>query len=488
MRASSLPAVLLLALSVEAAPCVAGAPAADEEDFFAPGAVLSVHITMAPGDWEALRQSSTPYPRFPAEMRIDERKFSQVSVRKKGTAGSLSRDKPALKIYFGDVQPGARPGGLLRLTLNNSHQDPAFIRQCLAYWLYQRAGVLAPRCNFADLAVNDQPYGLYVNVESVDGIFLARRFKSDRMALYEGNDTDLAADWRKNVERKMGQDNTGEPIVRLIKALYLPEGEFQAALERLLDSEEFFHFWALTVIMYNTDSFHSGGSNFYLAFDPGRGKFHFVPWGADEGFGPMSRAAGLYVATPLLVRRLLAISKTRLRFEKTIKKLLDTVWNEKEILARADFLAELIRERVGEEQRKNFLEHIDAVRQFVAARRRVVLEEMERLRPRPARGKLAAERETLYFAPFRPGREETLCTRLLWHGPRPPAAEASLDDQALRARITSRGSRLCVSQIGQPGKEIQFVRVRVPGRKETYSPVRVVVLKGIEEENDPAGR
>ena len=86
------------------------------------------------------------------------------------------------------------------MTLNNSLQDPAYIKQCLGYEILTAAGVPAPRCNFAhvrvhvtdpNLPTSTAVDSLYVNVESIKEPFLGRVFGDATGRLYEGTLSDF---------------------------------------------------------------------------------------------------------------------------------------------------------------------------------------------------------------------------------------------------------------------------------------------------------
>ena len=472
-RMSTAAWLLLAACSGGVAP--AGEPAAA---FFSPGLVHEVSIRLDPDDWERLRRSSRPYPYFPADLTIDGHRLPWVGLRKKGTAGSLSDTRPALKVRLDRYARGRRFLGLRRLTLNNALQDGARLRQCLAYRLYRRAGVPAPRCNFARVTVNGRDLGIYANVETIDEVFLARLYPGPAV-LYEGNYTDLDAGWRSRVERKTPATGPGEVLDRLVGALYLPEGDLLPALARLLDLEEFFRFWALTVLMANTDSFHSNGGNFYLAYEEAAGRFHFIPWGADEGFSPPSPGSGLlWVAGPLLVKRLLALPAGRARYLDTLRDMLAKVWRERQLLDWIDEVAGKLAAGLFPAARAGFREQLEVVRGFLRDRRRNLLEEMAPARTRPPPGFLLAERPLAYFAPFRTGSAQTVCTRLYWGGPGPLSGRAFSREAALAVRLEegAGGPRLCVTlrAPARPGRHLVLVRPR--GQRRALSPLQVVTL------------
>src|SRR5436190_21317274 len=90
---------------------------------------------------------------FPAQTM-----FTGVGVKKKSFCGSINSDKPCLHIDFGKFSKANLPLiealiGSRYLTLNNTIQDPSYIRQPLGYKLLAMAGLPNSRCNFARVFV-----------------------------------------------------------------------------------------------------------------------------------------------------------------------------------------------------------------------------------------------------------------------------------------------------------------------------------------------
>ena len=84
-------------------------------DFFNPNRVVKVQITLAPSDWEKLRNQERdakaefskdrlerpvvkPYTWFSADVTIDGTQFKNVGIRKRGFFGSADKGRPALNL------------------------------------------------------------------------------------------------------------------------------------------------------------------------------------------------------------------------------------------------------------------------------------------------------------------------------------------------------------------------------------------------------
>ena len=118
-------------------------PETDPTDaMFDPNRLLNIEVTIPPEDWNALRfQTRTfydlfgpgcmqgpfesPFTYFKADVRIDGVLVEDVGLRKKGFLGSMTPDRPSLKVKFAEYVDNPEFEGMKRLTLNNSRQDPS---------------------------------------------------------------------------------------------------------------------------------------------------------------------------------------------------------------------------------------------------------------------------------------------------------------------------------------------------------------------------
>ena len=132
----------------------------------------------------------TPTPTNPAPSRSRPPVASygplNIGIRLKGGAGSFRplSGKAAFKLKF-DEFGGPRFLGLKRLTLNNMVQDKSMIHEVLAYEAFRAAGIDAPRTGYANVRLNEDDYGVYLNVETPDAVAIQRWFESTQH-LYEG--------------------------------------------------------------------------------------------------------------------------------------------------------------------------------------------------------------------------------------------------------------------------------------------------------------
>lgn len=354
---------------------------------FDPLRVIDVSIELPAADWEALRKQtrsvsdvfgscptgprSSPFTPFRATVTVDGQTLTDVGVRKKGFYGSLDEAKPSLKIKTDEYVMGQRLFGLKSLTLNNAKQDPSLIKQCLAYDVFARVGIPAPRCNYARVRVNNALLGIYVNIESVNKPFLRRHFEDDEGNLYEGAISDFRPGWTGTFDKKTNESQTDRSDLDAVTtALTRPDAELLGALDPLVDVEQFLGYWAAEVLIGHTDSYSGLANNFFVYDDPVSGKFNFLPWGVDNTFhdgGIVNADFSSVAANGLLARRLYLYTPTRDRYIAKLRAHLVGAWKESELLAEVDRMAALISAPSAE---------VEAVRVFVRGRRTQIIDEL----------------------------------------------------------------------------------------------------------------
>ena len=381
-------------------------PADPTDAYFDLDRVLRIAIEIAPEDWDTLRQQtrtfedllaeiaeyglSRPfadiYTWFPATVTVAGETHSEVGVRKKGFIGSQSDTRPSLKLRFDKYVDGQALGGVMeRMTLNNSLQDPSLINTCLAHQVFALAGVPTPRCSFATVSVNGRNLGLYIHVEEIKPPFLARHFASTEGNLYEGTVSDFTPEYRGTFEKKTNEDAADwSDIDAVVAALQDPSEAGLAALAEAVDLDRFLTFWALEVLLGHWDGY-SGNRNNYRFYREPDGRFVFMPWGVDEAFhlkddpnpfDNISNPPPSVLALTAIPSRLYSDEEWRARYVARLKELLDTVWNEDELLASVDELAAIVQQHALPAQRPAAAADAERVRQFILKRRAEILDDL----------------------------------------------------------------------------------------------------------------
>ena len=371
--------------------------------YFDLGRVLDVEIEIAPEDWDTLRHQtrtfedvmaeieefglsrpfSDIYTWFPGTVSVDGETHSEVGVRKKGFLGSQSDTKPALKLRFDKYVDGQTLGGVIeRMTLNNSVQDPSMINTCLTYQVFAAAGLPSSRCNFATVTVNGKDLGLYVHVEEIKKPFLARHFDSADGNLYEGTVSDFTPEYRGTIEKKTNEDDEDwSDIDAVVAALQDGSGGGVEALGEVVDLDRFLSFWATEVLVGHWDGYSGNRNNYHFYREPD-GPFVFIPWGVDDTFhlkedpNPFDNIGNpppSVLALTAIPNRLYNTPDWRAKYAARMKELLETVWDEDELMASVDRMAEIVQRHAEPGAREAAAKDTERVRKFILKRRGEIL-------------------------------------------------------------------------------------------------------------------
>lgn len=242
-----------------------------------------------------------PYTEVDGTFAFEGAYFPHVNVRRKGVYGSLRgmSQKAALKIDFGDGGESLR--GLEHLTLNNMVQDPTYVHEALTYLLYRACDLPAPRVGFTRMYVNDQLYGLYVNVETIDEVMLGRWFADPYGDLYEGA---YGVDFYDGYEAYFECDRCADPTDRsaITAVTEVLDGAATdaayAELSTLVDMDQLLRYMAVEAAVWHWDGYTTS-NNYRVYLDPRTGRFSMVPWGTDqtwvdEWYGPFDARGRIF--------------------------------------------------------------------------------------------------------------------------------------------------------------------------------------------------
>ena len=382
-------------------------PAAHPSDaFFALDRVMDISIEIAPTDWDTLRHQtrtfedliaeieayglSRPfasiYTWFGATVTVDGETHADVGVRKKGFLGSQSDTKPSLKLRFDKYVDDQSLGGVMeRMTLNNSRQDPSMVNTCLSYRVFAAAGNPAPRCNFATVSVNGTDLGLYVHVEEIKAPFLLRHFGSAEGNLYEGTVSDFTPTYRGTIEKKNNEDaDDWSDIDAVVAALQDQSDAGLEALGEIVDLDRFLTFWAAEVLIGHWDGYAGDRNNYWFYREPG-GRFVFIPWGPDDTFhlkddpnpfDNISDPPPSVLALTAIPNRLYSHPDWQAAYVARLKEILDTAWNEDELLAAVDEMAAIVQQHALPADRAAAAADTERVRKFILKREGEILADL----------------------------------------------------------------------------------------------------------------
>lgn len=286
-------------------------------DFYNPLKVLRVDLTLPQDTVTALNNRNTyrTYAPGAVTMSVDGRTSGSLDmqIRLKGSTSISKLDAtPSFKIKFPKGPSGTGYLGLRRLTLNALTQDGSKIHEYGAYALFNAMGLPASKTGWARVYVNGVDRGLYANIEQPDENFMAKRFKDITQHVYEGiavRDLKVGNDNGDNVSGSFTVDygwkvtaNKNDLGQLITVANYTDPAKWYKGLDSVTDRAALIKFMAVENFLGHWDGYSGPDINNYFIRSNTRGKFTFIPWGADQTFGEnrQTEALGDTFLTPLL--------------------------------------------------------------------------------------------------------------------------------------------------------------------------------------------
>jgi spore coat protein H len=286
-------AMLLAALCMDAR----GAVAQTADDLFNDQVLQRIDLYVNTRDWYWLRERYQTNDYYPANMKWNGTTVTNVGIRSRGT-GSRSSTKPAIRVDFSHYATGRTFLGLNAIDLNNGWQDPSNLREILTMKFYRAMGLSSPRMAPAALYINNEYFGLYLIVEEIDEVFLARVFGESSGYLFEYKwtypyhfeylGTNLTAYRTLYEPRTHIYESDGalySPVEVMTRTITDASDEnFVAAVSERLDLLTFVRLAAAQAVIAECDGLTGnwGLNNNYLYRFNGRTLHQYLPWDASS--------------------------------------------------------------------------------------------------------------------------------------------------------------------------------------------------------------
>jgi len=289
--------MLVVLAAALAAPSLSARQKLTADDLFDNSQVQRLDLFINTRDFATLQELYQTNDYYPADLVFRGQRVRNVGVRSRGS-GSRNSKKLGLKIEFNHYTTGQQFLGLDSLVLDNLYQDPSMFRENLAMTIFRRLGQVASRESFCRLYINNQYYGFYGVVESVDPGFVTRNlgetggylyeFKYVRLWLMEdlGNNlSEYAAFFDPQDHKTQSDVELYGPIRDLIKEINGPDDAvWSKRVTDRVDVEQFMTHVAVQQFLGNGDGFLGsfGINNFYLYRFANTTRHRFIPWDEDR--------------------------------------------------------------------------------------------------------------------------------------------------------------------------------------------------------------
>ncbi len=267
------------------------------------GDVISINIICDQDDWDSMIDNVEDEVYTMIDIEVNGVLYENCGIRLKGNsslttvASTSGTDRYSFRIKFNAFISGQTCCGLDTLILNNAIYDNTYMKEYIAYDLFDYMGVNSVLCTYGNISVNDSNWGLYVAIEGYDNSYLERCYgSSDAGALYKAEMSDTSSysgcfvyegdslyyysELLSNPVNTVSNEQKSI-IVAGIKALN--SGDYDE-IEQYWDIDSILRYLAVHTTMVNMDSLTGGMTqNFYIYEQDGL--ITLLPWDYNECLG-----------------------------------------------------------------------------------------------------------------------------------------------------------------------------------------------------------
>ncbi|OKL35872.1 CotH kinase family protein [Domibacillus mangrovi] len=205
--------------------------------------------------------------------------------------GSYTRKFRKRSFWIEFVNPN-RCSGARIIHLNAEYRDPSLIRNKLSFDFFQDLGILSPNSQHINLIRNGSFKGVYLQLESVDDLFLKKRGLPSGAIYYAVNNNanfSLARDGKRKksllsgYRRVLGSKSDDDLLHELIYKINTTSlFDLPNKIPRYLNIEAFLRWLVGAVCTMNNDGFTH---NYALYRNNETGLFEIIPWDYDATWG-----------------------------------------------------------------------------------------------------------------------------------------------------------------------------------------------------------
>lgn len=369
-------------------------------DLFDGNTLQEIRLSVNSRDLRTLREKYTDNTYYTADLTWRNIKVRNVGIRSRGQ-GSRNPTKVGLRVDMARYTTGQKFVGLSTIILDNLWQDDAMIRERLAFTMFERLGMPAPRESYCRLFINNEYQGLYTITEEIDGDFARRvtgetdgtmfefHWFSDRQ--WRGEDLGAIANYKVLLEPRthvLDADSTlYNPIQELFREVNGPDDAvWRDRVGEYLDLNQFIAHVAIEQFLADNDGIlgAQGMNNFYLYRYQGTKRHRLFVWDRDQSFLFLDSAIAS-TDVNVLFRRAMTYPDLREVYLQTLEQCAVVAGTDSFLALEIDRLMAIVFDAARDDTRKQFdNERFDAavqfIREFAARRPAQVLRDVAALR------------------------------------------------------------------------------------------------------------
>ena len=295
-------------------------PAASSVDYwsiFDQTRVRTVTFNVSQANWDRMWERVEAKIKVEADLILFGERIDRVALSMKGNASLHgSGDKKSWKVDTDLFIPEQEYKNLKQLLFHNNFADASMLREKLAYDMMRFAGLPSSHVSYVELYIDIQDddlppiyWGVYTMLERPDRKYLANNYGREyrhgnlykAYAWFEQGAVDFVyygesieefphprGRYAYNPETNVENHDFSD----IIELTYVIDGveydtpeDFAAALEQVLDVQNYLRFQAVNIVNLNLDTHPYTGNNLYLYHNPATGLFEFLPWDLNNAWG-----------------------------------------------------------------------------------------------------------------------------------------------------------------------------------------------------------
>jgi hypothetical protein len=310
-------------------------------DVFDPGQLLTLNLTMDPGDWTTVQGDTSFSIEVPAQFWLDGEASMLISVRRKSDpalSAGTGFNKVSLSLDINDLVGGQTWHDLKKLSLENGG-DSNVISEGFAWQMVRLAGTTqgfgysAGYASWVRLIINGVDTGVYVNAEKRDKRFLENRglFLDGFTWLYE------VEDQNGGLIFQLGGPQDSPTVEQLCYSPFelsspCATPDLATELPQYIEMPGLLTELAIDAFTGNGDALLTAGKNFYFADStyPAAPLRMYFPWDLDGAkFNNQTKSASIYGpsnASPYA--DLLDVTEIRAQYSQITNDLICGPWSD----------------------------------------------------------------------------------------------------------------------------------------------------------------
>jgi len=273
----------------------------DKNDLYNLDRVHEIRLEFKQDNWASVMDSLRLYGNGLLEgiAKVDGEEYVDIGVRYRGNRSfRVGNKRNALHLKLDHQDAEQNHQGYQTLKLSNALRDPSMVREVLGYEIAGKY-MIAPRASYSRVYINNEYYGLFINIEAIDDVFLAKNFQSNENTLIkctpdlnkkssEGCKQSIfsSLEYEENMEcyksnYELKSEEGWNDLASLTNALYKNNDE----LSKVLDIDATLWMLAFNNVVVNLSSYSGQHSQNYYLYKNNHGRFVPMLWDLNLAFG-----------------------------------------------------------------------------------------------------------------------------------------------------------------------------------------------------------